>query len=93
MPPEQPSEMETEKQCPSCGRVLQHRKGKLYHCTNCVYRVFRTAANGEVQEQRVITVRLPASLHAELIHEARTLSLERGEDVSMNRLCVEKLRK
>ncbi len=45
------------------------------------------------EAQRVITVRLPAPLHRELKHEARTLSLERGEDISMNRLCVEKLRK
>lgn len=44
------------------------------------------------EAQRVITVRLPASMHQELKDEAKRLSLKLGEDVSMNRLCVEKLK-
>ena len=41
---------------------------------------------------KVITVRLPESMHKALKAEARRLSVELNEDVSMNRLCIEKLK-
>lgn len=44
------------------------------------------------EAQRVITIRLPAFIHQALKDEAKRLSLKLGEDVSMNRLCVEKLK-
>lgn len=82
-------EMETEKQCPECGHDLRNVRGKLYRCTNCTYGVYRWDSSGE--PQHAITVRLPASLHRKLKDEANQISLKRGEDVSMNSVCIEKL--
>ena len=82
--------MEAERQCPECGHDLRNVKGKLYRCDNCTYGVYKWDAKGE--SQRALTVRLPASLHQQLKDEALALSLQRGEDVSMNRMCIEMLK-
>jgi len=47
--------------------------------------------NDDYELRSVITIRLPVSLHAALKNEARRQAVKRGEDVSLNSLCIEKL--
>ena len=43
-------------------------------------------------QKSIITVRLDGELHQSLKQEVRRLSLERGQDISLNQLCIAKLR-
>ena len=73
--------------------IFEPRKGKIMLDTMAKVKAATAlaAAKGEPEPIQVVTVRMPASLHAALKQAAREASEQRKEDVSLNKLCIEKL--